>query len=974
MQCGEPDECSTLPDLQPLPKGLAILPVVPTVAPNSLRDSSAEFKALDRRYTASNLKTHWLVLRTLPVGYLYVLKPDLTWDIYLVDVGGLLHKTPAPLSQPDGMSIVEEPAAPFIVLDPTKTASVWLAFSHYAWTDKVRSDYAANKDDRRNDRMTKLDVMAAAAGSLGSTHPAQNAVKFGVPMGPDVRTVVADYASVATTSALNEHLATPVRDLHDQGEDLARRMAAVSSETQGKTGAVIAIPDDLGLAMELNALRNAEVGRMGAYLAQHQRERTVGDIILGFTKTFEDNGDGETWSTKYKKHYDHTKVVSDKQTYDKRTAEWNQRIVDVSNDVATLNGRQSLWGVWRDFDPTDDQSARDRQDATARRLHGAVKTPEEQTLWDQWFEEDPSDPYSTVWGALTALEPTFGEFMLGKSLPDTGKTDKIVDVAKNLREVANLFREALARRAADDAMALLGSTMASQITRLQSVNPDLYKVAGVRILMVISGRTNTLVSPCYLPLNGVLEIQMLAEATFGTPMPSIKRLLDVEALSSSRVYIVGTNGVDLFTAPGEVVSHTRVSVRELWLPDEIAREFLALPPATPVLALPAPPVNPYQGMVRFTKSLPGAFAWVGFTLQAINLGNSMKSLVESGEDDKSDVYFSIVSGIFGVLGATAEITAGTMSKMAGRFATRTVARIALLGGVLSSASALVEGVQAIMKGSERASVGDYDAAASYRFAGAALLVSGLAGLGGALAFASGAGALTGTIAFLAPVGAAAASVPVAGWIVAGVIFLGIGIAFLWRAIRDTDDPLEEWLQGSVYGHGPVRFSTKDEMARLNDVLYAMLIEVKWDDDSWEWRDSAFYDDFDSFRFSISLPGANEESVIECTVRIIGDSGSRQVFHETIRPRGVGDHLMDPHVATLSRAAPRGSVTNPTFIWWESPAIRLEESGLRYGGKLLLDDSIYDKAEVEIAYWPNPRTMPNFVLPKESDKRTLVDSD
>lgn len=60
--------------------GLAILPVVPTTLPNALRGANAEVSSLERLLNAKDLKANWYAMRTLPTGYLYVLKPDLTWD------------------------------------------------------------------------------------------------------------------------------------------------------------------------------------------------------------------------------------------------------------------------------------------------------------------------------------------------------------------------------------------------------------------------------------------------------------------------------------------------------------------------------------------------------------------------------------------------------------------------------------------------------------------------------------------------------------------------------------------------------------------------------------------------------------------------------------------------------------------------------------------------------------------------------
>ncbi|WP_375769196.1 hypothetical protein NR798_47265 [Archangium gephyra] len=964
-------------EVQPA-KGLAILPVVPTVVPISLRGTSAELKQLDARYTSSDLKAHWYVLRTLPQGYLYVLKPNLTWDAYTVDGLGLLRRMPSADMPAEASAQVrasggDHLSAQVIVIDPEKHAAVWLAFSRYRWTKAVLANYAANKGNCRDKRMVKLDVMAAAAGSLGSNHKAQNAVRFGAPMGANVGTVVADYASVATVSELNKHLLTPLRARGSQGAPLAARMEEISKSTGGKTGAVIALQDDLGLAIELNALRNDETGRMGTYVAEHQRERMVGDIILGFEESFKQNGQAEEWKTRYAKHYDGIKLLTDKKTYDTNIADWDKRIDLMSDDVATLNGSDSLKAWWLDFDPADDQSAMDRQDATARCLHGAIKTKAERALWDKWLNEHPADAQATLWGAITALDANFGEFMFGKSLPDVGQTDKLVDISKNLLEAVSKFREHLKKRTEQHALSLIGSTMASQVLRLKRSNPGLYKVAGVRVLMAVSVRTTVTVAPGFMSLSQTEEAWLLAEAAFGPPEPSLKRLVDSEMTSGRRIYVVGSNGVDIFAMPGTSTTTTKRRVVELWLPEQLARKVPALPAPETRLALP-PPVNPYREMVNFTRTLSGALTWAGLTLQALNLGNSAQSLADSGVSDKSDAYFGVASGILGVLGVTAEIVAETIAKKMGPMF---VGRLALLGGALGTASALTEGVQSLVKGNERARAGDDDAALSYRVSSGFMIASGLAGMAAALAVASGKGVLVGTLGLLAPIGASAATVPVAGWIAAGVIFLGIGIAFLWQALKDTDNDIEVWLRGSFYGRGDAKLTVQGEMDGLNKVMYstAMKIEVEWSDDAWEWRNTTDHDDFDNFRFSIGLPGAGSESVLDCKVTLIGAAGRKEILHETIRPRNMGGRMVDPRGPVVSaNGSGRSPRATPPFVWWAPPAISSGASGLSYGGQLKLDDAQFHSAEVEVRYWPNAQTMPNFVLPKEVEKRTAVASD
>jgi hypothetical protein len=958
--------------------GLAILPVVATAVPMALRGKSAELSLLDNRLDAADLKANWLVLRTLPAGYLYVMKPDLTWDAYVVDADGMLRMTapadaPASPAQQAPLSALckqggDNVPAQVIAIDPKKFSTVWMAFSRYRWTAQVMRDYADNAGGCRDRRMTKLDVMAAAGGSLGANSKAANAVKFGAPMSANVGTYVADYASAVTTETLNKHVVTPIRHRGEFGAALAAKMAQISAQTPAKTGAIIALADDLGLAIDVNAMRNAEVAHMGAYMQSRQRERLVGDIVLGFEKAFAENQQASEWTKRYAKHYNGAKLLADKNGYEAKIKQWNKTVGELSADVSTLLSDVRLKPTWHDFDPKDDQSARDRQEATAWCLHGAVKTAAEQSLWDRWFGESPNDPNATLWGAVTALDADLGAFLIGKQLPDVGKTDKLNDVAKNIREAVADFRERLAKRQNEQALALLGTAAASQIARVQLLNPALYKVAGMRVVVIASVRSEVTITPVVVQMTQTQQAMMMAEATFGPPKAQLSRLLDLEESASKRVFVVGSNGVDAYAFESTTTVTRKVRAVELWLPDQVATQ-LRLPAPAAQLALAAPRVNAFAGLVRFTKSVPGSFAWIGLTLQAMNLGNSLKDLNDGKVSDKTDATFGTVSGALGVSGVMAEITAGAMRQMTTRFVVNAWAKVAFGGGVLAGLSALADSMQAGTRAVDRLNANDLDSAGYYGGASVSFFLSGLAGLGGALAIGSATGAFTGALASLASIGTAAAVVPVWGWIAAGIIFLGVGIALLWQAIKDTDNPMEEWLKAGFYGYGPKRFTAKEEMDALNGVIYSMTVEVDWSGDAWEWRNTEFWDDYDNFKFSINLPNAGADSVIDCKVTLVGNGKTQQVFHETIRPRVAGTQVLDPHLTMVGPATPRSS-RMPSFIWWEPPAIRNSERGLRYGGQLKLDDDLYQQAQVQISYWPNQQTMPDFVLP-EAGQRMLV---
>jgi hypothetical protein len=521
--------------------GLAILPVVPMPLPNELRTITNEFKALDSFLRADDLKTHWYALRTLPAGYLYVLRPDMTWDGYVVDADGLLRGMPpgempaspadvTPMSQACKRNSDNIPAQ-VIAIDPDKHAAVWVAFSRYRWTTQVLAAYAGNRDGCRDQRMTKIDIMAAANGSLGPDSKAANAVRFGAPMSEQAVKCVADYASDPTCQGINNRVVTPVRQRAAQGRALAAKMAEISKNTAGKTGAIIMLRDDLGVAMELNAIRNAETAKLGAYIAENQRKNFVGKVIMGFEKAYTENGQGKVWNERFRDPcYNYAQITKDQEAFESKTKPWEEKINAIANDVASLNGAATLKAWWRDFDPTDNQSAKDRQDATAARLHGAVKTKAEQVLWDQWFGEDPSDPYATLWGATTAQDLTFGAFLVGKMLPpDTKDTqlDKANDIVKGLREAKEHYAR-LQQRSSPTALGLIGLAMTSQITRLKLTNPPLYRVAGARVLIIAAARTTVSVTPVSVTVTKSQVVQMMFEAAFGPPQASMKRLLDVE--------------------------------------------------------------------------------------------------------------------------------------------------------------------------------------------------------------------------------------------------------------------------------------------------------------------------------------------------------------------------------------------------------------------------------------------------------------
>ncbi len=247
-------------------QGLAILPLCFAPAPGYMNkwlsaDAAAvtELEGLGKALNASDGSATWYYLRSLPTGYLYIYKPDNTWDAYVVGSDGMLNSMPvnamplAPDSAPltscrrEGHSNVKPR---FITLDP-KLEKVWIAFSQHRWTSDVIAAYAADKDSCRSQRMTELDVQQAIVGNVGTGKP----VNFGMIVSEESLRGVADFTTTAFQARFHEFVPRAVLDLSATAGALTSAMAAASAEIPIGKGIALVIPDPVGIADDHNTLR-----------------------------------------------------------------------------------------------------------------------------------------------------------------------------------------------------------------------------------------------------------------------------------------------------------------------------------------------------------------------------------------------------------------------------------------------------------------------------------------------------------------------------------------------------------------------------------------------------------------------------------------------------------------------------------------------------------------------------------------------
>ncbi len=250
--------------------GVAILPVIYAVTPKdhfreyvepllekgALPEPAGRFgeHIIDKTLDMSRY-----YLRTLPPGYLYVLKSDETWDAYIVDNAGLLHMMPpAELpSSPDKQPAMKEscmreqhniPAQVF-ALDPETSPTAWVGYSRFRWSNKVLGDYAANRDGYRDSRMFRINVAQLATGIVNGKHCRAASAEA-------LSKWIADYQPDPAVTSLNGAQLSAISQRHGQAEALAEKMAEIgSSVSEQATGCVIALSDVVGMLSQLNAQR-----------------------------------------------------------------------------------------------------------------------------------------------------------------------------------------------------------------------------------------------------------------------------------------------------------------------------------------------------------------------------------------------------------------------------------------------------------------------------------------------------------------------------------------------------------------------------------------------------------------------------------------------------------------------------------------------------------------------------------------------
>lgn len=990
-------------------KGLAILPVVPTIVPNSIRGKTSELSSLDNKLNIKDLKSHWLVLRTLPVGYLYVYKHvQKTWDAYVVDADGLLHKTapadcPAQASQQTPMKETckrkgHNTPAQVIAIDPDKNSAVYMAFSRHRWSAEVLMRYADNVDGCRTKRMAKVDIMAAANGSMSDKSEAHNAVKFGLNMSATtVKAAVADYTSLPTRNMINMGRFEAIQNREGQAKQLAATMANISSATPSKRGVIIALSDELGIATTLNQMRNDDIEEKALVAQKYAYHQFVDTAAKRFKEQCEAREDMEKWNEDYATAYDQaaidTQLNARKTSIDKIDA----RLKQLGEDWVVAMKRPGLAPIFAyDFESNNIVAGMECAVAAANCMHGAGTQPAERTLIQAWLNGTLDDGSDIIWRALSGNHKK----LIDRLKDPADLMPAGMDVAKSLWGIANDFEQALTKEETALLLRLRNGVkndaIADGIARLMHViasnidsNMQVMGKAASRAIVISALWAGLQMAPVQYSLTPRQAAYDAKLAGWGKPpVARVQAVRQKHTIKWSYDLLEITDVLQ--TAGGKAVTQTRfeilrVSKNSQWVnvgdvyelvsPDSV-RSFPVSASAEAAASNARPQgvggagaavssaVARLSGTTSFQRSMHvlrnggGNAILSGGVLifQVMGFHKASDEMAKGTDGDKAlEHSLAYLGAMTGMIGAASELTSATIQAS---YAARGVSLNSLynakrfiritgtVGGMLGGAAGVIIGFSSIAKSWDLLMFGDDDAASWFFASGVITVASG---------FAGGIAATSLTLLGIGPV----------GWAILALGLAAGGIALAFMGDKATDDPIEKWLKRTLVGRadGDRQFSDMAEAVQAYNELFKLPMQVEIKDKSFGVHRQA--------RIHVRAPMLDAKSWVAIDVATVLDGSVTPV---PLGSSGLGQ----------SRTGKKDRARYPETLNAGNNRIHLNKVLIREQHHIEFKADMHSyptqrtnhkklkSLVVTVRYYPNKREEPTWILPEEKgQKETLV---
>jgi hypothetical protein len=934
--------------------------------------------------------------RIITSGYVYTLdmRAGGFWRCFAATTSGHFREYPVderPSTQPtfqcarDGHSDV----ASIITVENAKDAGeVWIGYSHVWWSKAVRKTLKGDAK-KRGALMTQIDAKKLVTG--GAVDPTAG---YRCTDSAMLDKHVAEYGAFPIVSKIYASNTThPAVERSGQAGALIERMHAISP------GNAIVLPlgDAVGNLEDTNHWRNLKAGELAKFLAAETRSEKyiIGGIVKGLEKSLEDKGQGKEWKDRYAQHLDMHALDRDLATHNNTVKRNETKILAASNDWLGWVKSVFFTAAWKVYDGDDKQYGKalghDLETDFAHAVFGSGATKKEQAWWDHILSQAPSDPDNPLWLAFAAGDKDVVTYLKGDSSKtgDVGKTDKGTDILKNTKEGMEEFEEWLHKRHAghlvrtvSEEAGMIGNTISSQLSRLATAAPAQALVIGTRVRVVVASRLDAIIRPHSWQGTTTELIEIMHETVWGPPTATVSKTIR----EAQRLKIV--QSMDGAYLGGHFTSAKVVTI-ESWLPDEAARlpaaaVRAALPGPGAVLALPRPALNPWESMLDFMKGKTGGIVLLGGVLQIVNLSGAivqlntaLKGNAKDRDDSIHEAIFGITSGVLGVMGVTAEVSANVIKGRIVASIARTAeiklltasAWLGLAGGLLASGSAAAEGVQAFVKFWGLARDGDLDAAASYGVAGSLFVVSAISGAAvsiiGAASALSAAGA-TGAVAttIMTTAITLVGWIPVWGWIAIGIAAVIAGIYLLYQGATKEDTPLEKWLSRCCYRDQTSYFweksipkfaNLKEELMEFQQAIYGLTISLKWNDSLLG---------KDEIEFEVIMPGYTPKaSEYAYLLQLDGPKWHTEVSRHA--SAFSTDKDLQPREEKLYFSAIKpGTKSIPTDQVLEFPEpmqFHLENGVGTVRGKVLANETYYNHARLKFEYWPNAAQNPELKM-------------
>lgn len=844
-------------------KGLPILPLVVSYVPDGEDDLPLGIHA-SPEFLYQPMQGGRYQLRVITTGFVWIWDPrrSIGWQCFAATPSGRFRELPlsgGSPAEPPGFNCARDghnlEASLVSIPSPDKSAqTVWIGYSRAWWTDEARarlqSDGAA-----RGRVMMEVDAKAIDAGKV----PAAEAGFRVDPAGEKLVQHVLEYRDFAVASDKYAYTTAMAVNRVGEAEDLAQRM----QELAPNGGIALALRDPVGITQDISKWRNYCAGKLAEFQLQQKnlREYVVADLITGLRHQLQDAGEHAQWR-RYAQHVDTVRVDEFYSNHERKVSELGKPIQAAAADWSWWFRQPGMWAVLDTYDGQDRVVAQQLEEDLAGCIDGAGALASEQTTLDAILKTPLEGEHNALWRAYAGGGDTFLEF-LSTALAGT----KGLGVFKDVRNLAHEFKQWLREHGASHAApagaatAVIGRTLGAQLSRLSVTSPEQASRLRVRVSLIAAARIN-------LPL-AVYRYQVSTQELVAELYEANSRASN--APQTSMLRSGGTLWANSDMPNAWLATQIEVEATltiDLWLPEAVEAELAQAPvPNAAALApaMRAPLPTPYQGLMKWLRSLDGPIAGLGAVLSVAALTTALQDYQLAGkvgdEEKQKKAAFGIASGAQGLLAVVVESWSGIVNARLGSGLAESVAKeraarlfvhsgvLSLAGGALAFGSAASEGIYLISKGAEIRRSGDRTAAAYYQRSGFLFVAVGVTAAATALIQAGTAFAAAGVTAagggLLGLVGGVATSaatvlgmIPVAGWIVLGIAALAAGLYLLFRAKEEEDTAIEQWLSRTILrneevyaGTGRKRYeSLDDELHQFSQAVFNLYVVFNWIDE------------------------------------------------------------------------------------------------------------------------------------------------